>query len=116
MRSKLEDQLDKEFEQMNVKPWVYHIKHLDLFDGVTIVADSRHSTEDIAYIVHDLDGECDHGDYDIAAPATWLREQLVERGFYGVAICDWRDSFSRKRGRLIAKGRLLKYLKNGANQ
>ena len=28
----------------------------------------------------------------------------------GIAICNWCDQFSRKRGRIIAKGRLLKLL------
>ena len=43
--------------------------------------------------------------------AKWVMTELHGLGYHGVAICDHRDDFSRKRGRIIAKGRLLKYLK-----
>jgi hypothetical protein len=40
-----------------------------------------------------------------------LRNLAHNRHIYGVAICDRRDQFNRQRGRIIAKGRLLKHLK-----
>jgi len=109
MKSKLETQLDKEFEQMNVKPWVYHVTDLDMFNGVTIVSPNKQDAGAIEDVVHTIDGFCQHP--ESVSPATEMREELNDRGFVGVAICDYRDTFSRKRGRIIAKGRLLKQLK-----
>lgn len=114
MRTKLEDHIDKEFEEMDTNPWVYHVKTLEYFGGITVVDDSRHDTDDINSMVYEIEHECNDDASTISAPSTWMRTQLAKRGFYGIAICDWRDTFSRKRGRVISKGRLLKHLKSGA--
>jgi hypothetical protein len=47
-------------------------------------------------------------------PATCLIETAQDEGMYGIALCDIRDTFNRQRGRIIAKGRLLKHLKEVA--
>lgn len=43
--------------------------------------------------------------------ATRMRNLLRKEEIYGVSICDCRNEFSARRGRTIAKGRLLKYLR-----
>jgi len=42
---------------------------------------------------------------------TTRLKKLLQEECGGVAICDMRDGFNRERGRIIAKGRLLKHLK-----
>lgn len=114
MKSKLETQLDKAFEQMNVRPWVYHVTDTGVSGGITIVAPARQDHNNIEDVVYDIEEDIIHEyriEGNVVAPSTWMKERLVERGFIGISICDCRDTFSRKRGRTIAKGRLLKYLK-----
>jgi hypothetical protein len=48
--------------------------------------------------------------------ASEALKMLRKLGIYGVTICDRRDTFNRQRGRIIAKGRLLKHLKEIMNK
>lgn len=43
--------------------------------------------------------------------ATQFLQRMRKENFYGISVCDKRDTFNRQRGRIIAKGRFLKYLK-----
>ena len=125
MKSKLEEKIDKELADLGVKPYVYHIraysegsqrKQLWKFSGITIVDIKRRLCTDVEVDVGEAYGalELKLAPYDTRPdvhPATWMMKELRGFGYYGVAICDRRDNFSRKRGRIIAKGRLLKHLR-----
>ena len=124
MTSILEQKIGREFADLGVKPYVYHIRSygegyqrriLGSVNAITI-ADVGYQTT--ANIEHDV-GEVMEGlanarmSYGSSInPATWVMYELRGFEYYGVAICDNRDNFSRKRGRIIAKGRLLKYLRS----
>ena len=107
MKSNLEKRLDREFEEMGVQIHTYHIKkYVCPFTGVTLViADRECSVHAVKYMVQ----------LAIVAygenRATKLKKNLNDLGIFGVAICDQRDPYNKKRGRIIAKGRLLKELK-----
>ena len=121
MKSKLESRIDAEFEHIGVKPYVYHIRVLypgrhrrllRLFEGITIATDSPQKASEVKLTVFGLDDACAllYPEF-VTAPSAWMQKELADRGFYGVAICNREDQYSRKRGRIIAKGRLLQHLK-----
>ena len=111
MKSKTEKKLDEEFEKLGIKTRVYHFMDIPLFNAVTIVICDNRSYGDIKSIV-----------LKSRQPLYYLRQHaeylLSHLGYlpdiHGVAICDIRDQFNRTRGRIIAKGRLLKHLKKEA--
>lgn len=114
MRSKIEEKLDKEFEKRGLKPKIYHFMGNDIvypYAGITI-ADVKHGTYEgtLKYVIRTIDKSFDL-DHNLA---SHLKADL-NFGGWGVAICDKRDTFNRQRGRIIAKGRLLKNLKKEAN-
>ena len=118
MKSKLEAHIDKEFEGIcGVKPRVYHFNdhsrkeggnpsRIWAFGGVTV---ATHNPDRAVIESMVLEEQRTCGIFYNAAKDTIAG--LRKQGIYGVSICDWRDQFSRKRGRTIAKGRLLKHLK-----
>lgn len=124
MKSKLEQKIDKELADLGVKPCVYHIRAygegsqrriLGRFNGITIVDLQRQPIADVEHDVGDaIEGLANarmmYG--SSIHPATFIMTELRGLAYHGVAICDNRDNFSRKRGRIIAKGRLLKYLRS----
>lgn len=111
MKSKLEARIDAE---IGMEVYVYHFhdhtrsnpRRIWAFNGITIATPDPGRTfiEDIV-----LGEQRACGIYYNAA--SDVLKGLHARGICGAAICDWRDQFSRKRGRIIAKGRLLKYVK-----
>ena len=102
----IEEQMDSEFEKLGIKTSVYHFRNVYPFNGVTVVSEKHeYNWEHIAAFIPLRTAEGFN-------PATHLLERLI--GFYdlyGVAICDKRDTFSRREGRLRAKRRLLRHLK-----
>ena len=110
MKTKLEARLDREFERRYMRPWVYYVfdmpMFVPMFKCVTIVTQTRQDARKLDKDVWKIAMRCDGED----RPAKKLRAHLAKSGFYGIAICDIRDVFSRKRGRVIAKGRLLKHI------
>lgn len=123
--NQLEQKLDEEFGDLGIRPYVYHIRAygegsqrrlLRLFNQITIVDTKKMATVDVEYIVGELIEDLKKKLMSFARadlhPATWMMLELRAFGYQGVAICDRRDNFSRKRGRIIAKGRLLKYLRS----
>lgn len=104
----LEEELDKKFDEIGIKPRVFHFRDVEPFNAVTI------ATDDEIWNWNDLLGyiqDCNrHASYPFN-PATRLIQNLVSCGIYGVAICDSRDQFSRQEGRNWAKRRLLRHLK-----
>lgn len=124
MKSMLEQKIDKALEELGVRPYMYHIRAygegyqrriLGSFNAITI-ADVQYQTtanveHDVCEVMEDLaNARMVYG--NSINPATWVMDELRAFDYYGVAICDNRDNFSRKRGRIIAKGRLLKYLRS----
>ena len=103
MKTKIEQKLDREFENMGVKPSIYHLRKGILpFAGVTVAI---------------LEG-----DYNTARNRVWdsmatyhsasgVKAICERQGMPGIAICDLRDQYSKRIGRVIAKGRLLKALR-----
>ena len=124
MKSKLEQKIDKELAEIDVVPYVYHIrsygngsqrKVIRGFNGITIVDIQHHKISEIGTDVGQAIESLANARMEYGAKihsAKWVMTELHGLGYHGVAICDHRDDFSRKRGRIIAKGRLLKYLKS----
>jgi hypothetical protein len=117
MTTKLEARIDMELKHRGVKPYVYHFNdhswkeggnphRMWAFGGVTI---ATHNPDRVVVEAMVLEEQRNCAIFHSAAKDTLVG--LRKRGIYGISICDNRDQFSRKRGRIIAKGRLLKHLK-----
>jgi hypothetical protein len=117
MIQSLEERIDMEFKHRGVKPYVYHFKdhswkeggnphRIWAFSGITIATYNPDRAVVEAMV---LEEQRNCGIFYGAAKDTLVG--LRKRGIYGISICDSRDQFSRKRGRIIAKGRLFKHLK-----
>ena len=107
--NKLEARLDREFESMNIRPHIHHIKLINdaYFNVVTIAAPHQISYDDAVEQLATIVGDCCEArrtDY-----GRFLIDAFNKIG-WGVALCHHSDQFSRKRGRIIAKGRLLKWM------
>lgn len=112
MKSKTEQKLDTEFERMGLRPRIYHFTtNVTPFNAITIAHCGGYSWSVMKGILISVFA-CE----TIYWRAGRILNALRRRGIYGVAICDSRDSFNRQRGRIIAKGRLLKYLKEVTKQ
>ena len=125
MRSKLEDKTNKELAALGVQAYVYHVreygegsqrKRIRLFNAITIAhykyIPNQFVMKDVGDAIEALRWELAPYDHrDNIQPSTWMLDRLRGMGYYGIAICDSRDEFSRKRGRLISGGRLLEHLK-----
>jgi hypothetical protein len=116
MKNKLEQKLDSSLKRLKITPRVYHyLNDVEPFSAVTIVEDRL----TWAGVRREID-DAYHGSWCVpreavpfdtkTSPATRLLDRLKEKDIYGVTICDRRDTFNRQRGRIIAKGRLLKHL------
>lgn len=111
MKKKDEQKADLGLKQLGVRLRIYHIRqYVWPFAGVTIVTAEEGSFRAILDIVqkeismHTLN------------KATKTKKDLNDLGIFGVAICDVRDQYNKKRGRTIAKGRLWKHLKQEAEK
>ena len=111
MKSKLEKQLDTEFEKMEIRPRVYHFtKDVVPFVSVTIASVNIRTKNGAKNLIRKAISISTR--HSFFQPATHVLEYLNEPcGEYGIAICNYRDQFNRQRGRIISKGRLLKHLK-----
>jgi len=114
MKTRMEKRMDVEFDKLGVKMRIFHfMEDVTPFGGITIVdlydckapswRDMR-KTLDIVF-------KREHLWMRYHCPATRFIQGLILYHIYGVAICDKRDQFNRQRGRVIAKGRLLKRIK-----
>ena len=110
MKSKDEIEVDNEFDKLGIKPRVYHFtKPIFTFNAITIVTNDKNKSwksiaEDIRKSLEDISR------YEFNQSTEFLIEMAI-RDYYGIAICNKRDTFNRQRGRTIAKGRLLKHIK-----
>lgn len=108
MKSNMEKRLDVAFEDMGVQTRTYHIREKQFlipFTGVTIVTDCKYAFKEVSGMV--MEAMPSFGLH----MATRLKTTLESQDLYGIAICDTRDPYSKKRGRIIAKGRLFCHLK-----
>lgn len=110
MKSKTEIILDKELEKLGIRPRIYHFReHVVPFNAITVAVQTKKlDYKGIAGYMQEYRVYAARWTHNRAT--VFLRE-MTANGFPGVAICDEHDQFNRRRGRIIAKGRLLKFLK-----
>jgi len=107
MKNKIEQKLDDAFKEMDVKPYIFHFFDVTPFNAVTIASFHSSFREIMGFIEDAVDLPL-----LMFNPASYLITHLQgTHRIFGIAICDTRDLFNRQRGRIIAKGRLLKHLK-----
>jgi len=110
MINKIERGLDDAFKELRIEPRTYHfLKDVEPFTAITIVED-RLTWAGVRRELDKILPRLIKTRWPFS-PATRLFTKLRKNALYGVAICDRRDTFNRQRGRIIAKGRLLKHLK-----
>ena len=111
MKNKLEEKLDAEFKQMDVPYQVYHfIQEYRPFTAITIV-DVIRNRVNIKMILDFFTCNMDTDAKDMLFPTSkYISTSLRKNHIYGFALCSLQDQFNRQRGRIIAKGRLLKHL------
>ena len=109
MKSKIEQKLDAEFEKRGVIPHIYHFtgENVEPYRAITVALKEPQRYEVVQDGVIGLVGRslCRHPRYRVAFLLRYMH------GMAGIAICNRRDNFDRRKGRVIAKGRLLKHLK-----
>lgn len=107
-----EEYLAEEFGLLGVKPHITHLKQLEwgYYSFVTIATPryEEYALLDAALINIYQEGSVLRKNG--SALDAFLAEEFGLLGF-GVAPCHAVDNFSRKRGRIMAKGRLLKLLR-----
>ena len=108
-RSRRERKLDEQFAAMDVKPMIYHfVEEVKPFNAITIAAECM-SRKTMVSVLDKVFGR-EHLWMCIDSPATRVIHGLILDHVYGVAICDKRDQFSKRTGRMKAKGRLMQHL------
>jgi hypothetical protein len=106
----IEEYLDIEFGLLRVTPHLTHIKLPQESYYIVVTVASRHHIPypnqvkwlGVVFAEARAKKKSDLG--------TFVLNAYAEGGF-GVALCHYLDSFNRQRGRIIAKGRLLKALR-----
>ena len=115
MKNKLEEKLDAELKLRDVPYQVHHfIREYRPFTAITIVdaiRDRKNVTMILDFFTHNMD--TDANDMLFTA-SNYISTSLRKNHIYGYAFCSLQDQFNRQRGRIIAKGRLLKHLKETA--
>ena len=113
MTTNLEDTTDKSLEELGVTE--VHITHMKLpedcyYSHITLATRmaEEYRVLDIAVSTIFLEGSTKH--ITGSALDALIVQRFAEFGA-GASPCHAIDNFSRKRGRIIAKGRLLKHLK-----
>lgn len=108
----IEKKLDTEFKKRGIKVRIYHIKDVYPFRAVTVALrvypDLRVSSwVDISNgIHHNIEYQREQCGY---VSATKLIEYISPNG---CGICDMRDQFDRKLGRVMAKRRLCRLIRS----
>lgn len=108
-RSKQEARIDAELAQMGVKAHITHLKHPEgsYYNVVTIATPKAEAYQHLSIMLSGCYHEArvsKRSDF-----GTLIIDKFAEFGA-GVALCHHLDNFNRTRGRIIAKGRLLKLL------
>lgn len=112
MKLSQEDRIDADLAKMGIQAHITHLKQEApcAYSVVTVATAGyiEYRYLDINLGVVYLEGSIDH------TKGSALDALLIERFAEmdtGVSPCHRQDNFSRKRGRIIAKGRLLKLLR-----
>jgi hypothetical protein len=106
---KIEQKLDAEFARLGVKPYIYHFTDVEVlpFKAITFAVPAMGMWLDLRrLLLENFDAIMSSHN-----PVQDTLEFLKMHGLHGIAICSMLDPFSRQRGRVIAKGRLLKHLR-----
>jgi len=114
MKKKDERIADLGLKQLGVNPQIHHFEtEVGPFTAITIAEDALLQSYENRIMVRRIIDKIVWGILPSYPheKATKLRSVLAKRNIFGVSICDSRDYFNRQRGRTIAKGRLLKHLK-----
>jgi len=112
MKRKIEKKLDEEFDKLGGKMRIFHFtEDVAPFSGITLCNNWESSSWDSMRETLDIVFSRELLWMTYCCPATRIIQGLRLYHIYGVAICDKRDPFNRQRGRVIAKGRLLKHIK-----
>ena len=115
MKKKDERNADLGLKQLGITPRIYHFTiHVKPFTAITIVTSSFSWNIGRLRIDEALTDVWNHKLEP--APATRTLRFFRAEGIYGISICDSSDHLNRQRGRTIAKGRLLKHLKQEAEK
>jgi hypothetical protein len=109
MKRKDELKTDQGLKQLGITPRIYLFeKNVKPFTAITIAEDRL----TWAGVRRELNRIIPRVSIYPHGKATRLREELRRIDIYGVGICDPQEqNINRRRGRTIAKGRLLKHLK-----
>jgi hypothetical protein len=108
MKKQDEKLADSGLKELGVQPRIYYFdSRVTPFTAITV------ATETLTWISvrSTLDGILSGLRLYSYEKATRLMKELHARRIYGVVICEHRDQFNRRRGRTIAKGRLLEFLR-----
>ena len=112
MKNKLEQTLDVEFAHIGISPLIYHFRdNCGHYSAITIV-DTQQSWIEVRLILDRMmPSWFSHLTYEgkLVPPNIYFRDFLHENDLFGYAF--FAFSFNRRLGRIIAKGRLLKHLK-----
>jgi hypothetical protein len=104
--------LEEEFKLLGVKPHIVHLKQYPscVYSVVTVAASQYEPYRNLSIALSTiyLEGSILHKTG--SALSALLATRLAEHDC-GVAPCHAADNFSRKIGRIMAKGRLLKLLR-----
>lgn len=109
MKLTLEKRLDIELALHRVEAHITHLRQPEdcFFRVVTVATPQQESCSHLGVALSELYMEA-----RISKRSDLGK--LIHEGFsdlgFGVALCHHLDNFSRKRGRIVAKGRLLKLL------
>lgn len=112
MKKRDEMKADLGLKQLEINLGIYHFQTgVTPFTAITIV-DNEKSWADIKSILDNIKSKI-NWDTEMFYFSTvqYFYEMLHENHIYGFALCSRDEYFNRQLGRTIAKGRLLKYLK-----
>lgn len=108
-----EKRLDAEFERLGIQPQVVHLMAVKPFKAVTFAyissMNQRRATELLFYAIRAMRSYPKN--FKRIGPAHFVLRNMKRHDFPGIAICDPRDKFEDLKGSVIAKGRLLKQLR-----
>ena len=98
-----EQKIDEEIERRSTDMYVYHMRDITTtkINGITVVSHVKYTYQGIINII--LDGiELTSRGTNLVLPHD-LKKYIKEQLDCGLAICDYRDQYSRIKGRIEAK-------------
>lgn len=114
-----ESDLDKILKEYGIDPVICHIPVGKFVDKITVVVDNSRSRYDVTNTqvhkwvedkINTIVSEISLKEDSPLTPIETITVALNRSNIYGYALCSLTDQFSRKKGRMIAKGRLISYI------